>query len=58
MTRKDYIVFGDRVHKYSVTVNAESPEIAWEAAAGLDTHQWEQVPTDDIIEPYAVEEME
>lgn len=57
-TRKDYKVFGDKINKYYVTVNAESPEIAWEAAAGLDTHQWEQVPTDYIIEPYHVEELE
>ena len=58
MSRKDYKVFGDRVHKYYVTVNAESPDIAWEAAAGLETHQWEEVPIDNYIEPYEVKELE
>lgn len=58
MSRKDYKVFGDKIAKYYVTVNAESPDIAWEAAAGLETHQWEQVPIDNMIEPYAVEELE
>lgn len=57
MTRKDYKVYGDIVHKYYVTVNAESPEIAWEAAEMMLTNQWERVPTDDVIEPYHVEEL-
>ena len=57
MTRKDYKVFGDKVSKYYVTINAESPDIAWEAAAEMPTHQWEQVPIDNIIEPYSIEEM-
>jgi len=57
MTRKDYKVYGDIVHKYYVTVNAESPEIAWEAAEMMLTNQWERIPTDDVIEPYHVEEL-
>ena len=58
MARKDYKVFGDKLSKYYVTINAESPDIAWDAAANMDTNQWEQVPTDYIIEPYAIEEIE
>ena len=55
--RKDYKVYGDKVHKYYVTINADSPEIAYEAAQGMSTNQWQEVPTDDSIEPYQVEEM-
>lgn len=54
--RKDYKVYGDVVQKYYVTVNAESPDIAWEAARLMTTNQWQQIPTDDVIDPYHVEE--
>lgn len=56
MTRKDYIVYGDKVHRYYITVNAESREIAWDAAASMEAHQWFELETDDIIEPHSVEE--
>jgi hypothetical protein len=55
--RKDYKVYGDKVHKYYVTINADSPEIAYEAAQQMSTDKWEEVPTDDVIEPYQVQEM-
>ena len=56
MTRKDYIVYGDKVHRYSITVNAESREIAWDAAASMEAHKWSELETDDTIEPHSVEE--
>ena len=56
MTRKDYIVYGDKVHKYYVTVNAESPDIAWDAAASMSTDKWFEMENDSIIEPFSVEE--
>jgi hypothetical protein len=55
--RKDYKVYGDIVHKYYVTINAESADIAWEAAQGMSTHMWQQIPTDDVIDLYHVEEL-
>jgi len=55
-TRKDYKVYGDLTLKYSVTVNAESPEIAYDAARSMTTDQWSLVPTDEVIDPYLVEE--
>ena len=56
MTRKDYKIYGDRVHKYYVTINAESPDIAWDAAQAMSTDKWQEIPTDDVVDPYHVEE--
>jgi hypothetical protein len=56
MTRKDYKVYGDKVHKYYVTINAESQEIAWDAAAAMSSDQWFELETDDTIEPFSIEE--
>ncbi|NDB59580.1 hypothetical protein EB001_14180 [bacterium] len=56
--RKDYKVYGDKVHKYYVTINADSADIAWDAAQAMTTDMWQAVPTDDVIDPYHVEEMD
>lgn len=54
--RKDYRVYGDKVHRYYVTINAESPDIAWDAAASMSSEKWSELETDSIIEPFSVEE--
>ena len=56
MTR--YKVFGEKLHKYYTVVTAEDPGTAWDFAANNDNIDWFNVESDDIIEPYAVEETE
>jgi len=56
--RKDYKIYGDRMQEFSVTVNAESHDLAWEAAKQIPAEGWTEVPTDDMIEPYNVVELE
>lgn len=55
---KDYKVFGDRLYKYSVTIAAESPEVAWEGAKQIPTNGWTQLIDDEVIEPYQVVAMD
>ena len=52
-----YKVYGDKVQKYYVTINANSPEVAYDEAQGVSTDKWQAIPTDDVIEPYQVEEL-
>ena len=52
-----YKVYGDKVQKYYVTINANSPEVAYDAAQDVSTDKWQAIPTDDVIEPYQVEEL-
>ena len=52
-----YKVYGDKIQKYYVTVNANSPEVAYDAAQDVSTDKWQAIPTDDVIEPYQVEEL-
>ena len=54
---KEFKVYGDKVQKYYVTVNANSPEVAYDAAQDVSTDKWQEIPTDDVIEPYQVEEL-
>ena len=58
MSRKDYRVYGDMLHRYYVDINAESPESAWEGATLVPTNEWFEVTTDEVIEPYRVEDLE
>jgi hypothetical protein len=51
-----YKVFGDKTHRYYTVVTARDPENAWVYAKDNDNIDWFEVPTDDTIEPYAVEE--
>ena len=53
-----YKVYGEKIHKYYTVVTAEDPGNAWEYAANNDNIDWFNVESDDIIEPYAVEETE
>lgn len=55
--RKDYRVNADKVHKYVVTVNADSPDVAWEAAKGIPEDKWLEVHSEDPLELYSVEEI-
>jgi len=55
--KKDYKVHADKIHKYTAIIEAESPEIAWEHAKEMSTNVWQEVPSDDPIEPYNVEEV-
>ena len=52
-----YKVYGDKVQKYYVTINANSPEVAYDEAQDVSTDKWQAIPTDDVIEPYQVEEL-
>ena len=53
MTR--YRVYGDKTHKYYIDVEAESKEQAYDIAVQMNS-VWSDVETDDVIEPYLVEE--
>ena len=56
--RQDYKVYGDRTQKFSVIINAESHDLAWESALRIPVEGWTESPTDDMIEPYNVVELE
>ena len=50
-----YRVYGDKTHKYYIDVEAESKEQAYDIAVQMNS-VWSDVETDDVIEPYLVEE--
>ena len=56
--RQDYKIYGDRMQEFYVTVNADSNDLAWEAAKRIPAEGWTEIPTDDMIEPYNVVELE
>jgi uncharacterized protein YbdZ (MbtH family) len=56
--RQDYKIYGDRIQKFYVTINAESHDLAWEAAERIPAEGWTEIPTNDLIEPYNVVELE
>lgn len=56
--RQDYKIYGDRMQEFYVTVSAESHDLAWEAAKQIPAAGWTEIPTDDVIEPYNVVELE
>jgi len=53
----EYQVTADKLHKYIATVNAESPDMAWDMAKQLNKDMWQEVLSDDPIEPYGIEEV-
>jgi|694.fasta_scaffold17327_25 hypothetical protein len=58
MTRKDYRVYGDMIHKYYLDISAESPELAWEGARLVPTNEWNEITIDSIVDPYNVVDLE
>ena len=50
-----YRVYGDKAHRYYIDVQADSREEAWELALQSNS-VWFETETDDVIEPFAVEE--
>jgi uncharacterized protein YbdZ (MbtH family) len=56
--RQDYKIYGDRTQKFYVIINAESHDLAWESALRIPAEGWTEIPTNDMIEPYNVVELE
>ena len=50
-----YRVYGDKRHTYYIDVEAGSREEAWDLATQMNSI-WYDVETDDVIEPFSVEE--
>lgn len=48
-------VYGDKTQKYYIDVEAASKEEAWNLALEMNS-VWSDVESDDVIEPYSVEE--
>ena len=54
-TMSKYRVYGDKTHRYYIDVEASSKEQAWDLALQMNSI-WHDVETDDVIEPFSVEE--
>lgn len=52
---KTFKVIGRKMSDYSVHVDAQDADQAYDIAADLETHKWSQLETDDVIEPIDVE---
>ena len=51
-----YRVYGDKLHKYYIDVEAESREQAWDLAKESNS-VWFELEEDSIIDPFSVEEI-
>jgi hypothetical protein len=53
----NFRVFGDRVTKYYVDVEAADPVEAYEAAEGKALNEWTELETDETVQSYDYEEL-
>lgn len=49
-----YKVIGRKYQDYYTKVEATNPNEAYEIAESLETHNWQELITDDVIEPIEV----
>lgn len=57
MTNKVFRVFGDRITKYHIDVQAADPIEAYEAAESKGLHEWTELETDETVQSYDYEEL-
>ena len=50
-----YVIYGDKLVRYYIEVEADTQELAWAEAKESQTHKWIQMEDDNIIEPYEIE---
>jgi hypothetical protein len=54
---KIYKVLGRKMFDYIIEVEAETEEEAYDKASEAETHNWSNIPNDDVIEPVEVVEV-
>jgi hypothetical protein len=51
-----YRVYGSKTKYYYLDINAEDAAEAWDLSLNKDNIEWFEVESDNVIEPYTVEE--